>query len=178
MKMIWMMALAAGSTFAQTTTTPAAKTATAPSMQSNAKSVKTRKPGKPTAVLTIPQTAVDQGDGSFRYLDPKGVAWIYRSTPFGVSRSLESATSAAPAGQTPFGPSKGQAAAAPAVAHAEVKPGTQDDPDAKVTAVAKGDTIEFTRPTPFGITKWQKNKNALTPAEQKIWARLQPKGTE
>ena len=55
---------------------------------------------------------------------------------------------------------------------------SKDDPNEKATAVATGDNIEFSRPSPFGITKWQKNKNDLTPDEQKIWSREQAKGSQ
>jgi hypothetical protein len=168
MKTIFVMALAAGSMFAQSS--PA--TATAPAPKPAAK--KTAK--VPTAPLTIPSGAVEQADGSFRYVDKKGTPWIYRQTPFGVSRSLESTVLGANNGETPFGPAKGAAIAA--VKTSQASPKTLDDPDAKVTAVAKGDKIEFTRPTPFGVTKWEKDKNDLTPDERKIWDRLQPKGNQ
>lgn len=173
MKMILVMALAAGSIYGQST--PANTTAPEPTSAAHPKSKKTKAPTQP---LTIPKTAVDQGDGSFRYVDPKGTAWIYSQTPFGVSRALESAVSGPPTGKTPFGQSKSQAAAVAAVTAAQTSNHSSDDPDAKVTAVAKGDTIEFSRPTPFGVTKWQKKKNDLTPDEQKIWERVQPKGNQ
>jgi hypothetical protein len=173
MKIIFVMALVAGSVYGQS----AAATTTAPAATS-ATTVRSKKTKVPTAPLTIPKTAVDQGDGSFRYVDPKGTAWIYRQTPFGVSRSLESTVSAQATGKTPFGQSKSQAAAIAAVTTAQASGKDSDDINAKVTAVAQGDTIEFSRPTPFGVTKWQKNKNDLTPDEQKIWERVQPKGSQ
>jgi hypothetical protein len=173
MKTILVMALAAGSIYGQST--PASTTAPVPTSASHPRSKKTK---APTAPLTIPKTAVDLGDGSFRYVDPKGTAWIYSQTPFGVSRSLESAVSAQPTGKTPFGQSKTQTAAIAAVTSAQASTKESDDPNAKVTAIAQGDTIEFSRPTPFGVTKWQKNKNDLTPDEKKIWERVQPKGNQ
>jgi hypothetical protein len=173
MKMILVMAIAAGSVYGQST--PAGTTAPEPTSPSHPRSKKTKAPTPP---LTIPKTAVDQGDGSFRYVDPKGTAWIYSQTPFGVSRSLESAVTGQATGKTPFGQSKSQAAAVAALTAAPASNKESDDPDAKVTAVAKGDTIEFARPTPFGVTKWQKKKNDLTPGEQRIWERVQPKGNQ
>jgi hypothetical protein len=166
MRMISVVALAVGTMYAQSG--PATTSA-----QSNAKSKKTAKPAAP---VTIPASAVDQGDGSFRYVDPKGTAWIYRKTPFGISRATEASLLGHTAGETPFGTAKGQAG--PVAAPAAPKPGSADDPDSKVTAVEKGDMIEFTRPTPFGVTKWQKNKNDLNASEKKIWDRLQPKGNQ
>ena len=168
MKMILVMSVAVGSMLAQS----APSTAPPPAAKSTAKSKKPAKAATPP--LTIPKEAVDQGDGSFRYVDKKGTPWIYRQTPFGVSRSLESTVLGANPGQTPFGQSKGQAAPSVTTASANAS----EDPNEKATAVAKGDMIEFSRPTPFGITKWQKSKNDLTPDEQKIWSRVQPKGNE
>jgi hypothetical protein len=173
MKMIFVIALAAVSVYGQST--PASSSAPQPTSAAHPKSKATKAATPP---LTIPKTAVDLGDGSFRYVDPKGTAWIYSQTPFGVSRSLESAVSGQATGKTPFGQSKSQAAAIAAVTTAQASNKESDDPNAKVTAVAKGDIIEFSRPTPFGITKWQKNKNDLTPDEQKIWERVQPKGNQ
>lgn len=169
MKTVLLIALAAGSMFAQTASTSA---------NANPAPAKTKKTAKPvTAALTIPTTAVAQADGSFRYVDKKGTPWIYRQTPFGVSRSLESTVQGKTVGQTPFGPSKSQTAAVAAVT-TKASPKSVDDPDAKVTAVAKGDMIEFTRPTPFGVTKWEKKKVDLTADEQKVWSREEPKGSQ
>ena len=166
MKMVLTMALAAGATFAQSTAAPAP-------------AAKSKKTAKAAAPLTIPPTAVDQGNGSFRYVDAKGMAWLYQKTPFGISRSPETTPSGQGVGQTPFGPSKSQGGANSAVAAPTVvKTGNVDDPNAKATAVAKGDMIEFTKPSPFGVTKWQKKKTDLTSDEQKIWARMQPKGNQ
>lgn len=153
----------AGSVVAQTTAvTPVTST------------MKSKKHAKVQAVvpLTIPATAVDQGDGTFKYVDNKGAAWIYRKTPFGVSRSLETAVTAQNTGQTPFGASKSKTVSAPAAAPSSLT----EDANSKVNAVANGDKIEFSHSTPFGVTKWQKSKNDLTPDEQKIWDREQAAG--
>jgi hypothetical protein len=118
----------------------------------------------PVAPLAIPASAVKQPDGNYRYVDEKGTAWIYRNTPFGVSRATEAAVKANAA--------MAQAASATAPS-GSAKPA--QDRDEKVTAVANGDTIQFARPTPFGVTRWSKNKSDLTPDEQKIWDREQAK---
>ena len=169
MKMILVLAIAAGSIFVQGSFAQTVTSAQSPPVKKKAKVA--------SAPLVIPKTAVDQGDGSFRYVDPKGTAWIYRQTPFGLSRSLESAVGQ-PAGKTPFGQSKSQAAAIAAVTSAQASAKESDDPNAKVTAVAKGESIEFSRPSPFGVIRWQKSKNDLTADEQKILARVQPKGNQ
>jgi hypothetical protein len=118
----------------------------------------------PVAPLTIPASAVKQSDGNYRYVDAKGTAWIYRNTPFGVSRATEAAVKANAA--------MAQAGSVTASA-GSAKPA--QDRDEKVTAVANGDTIQFARPTPFGVTRWSKSKSDLTPDEQKIWDREQAK---
>jgi len=120
---------------------------------------------KPTRVapLTIPASAVKQPDGNYRYVDAKGTPWIYRNTPFGVSRATEATVKANAA--------LAEEASPPAMTGA--KPA--QDRDEKVAAVATGDTIQFARPTPFGVTRWSKNKTDLTPDEQKIWDREQAK---
>src|ERR1700722_9304870 len=68
----------------------------------------------------IPKDATPLGDGSFRYVDKDGKKWIYRNTPFGVSKSEERP--------------------APQVVQAGEDPARSED---------LGDTVRFTRPTPF-----------------------------
>lgn len=116
----------------------------------------------PVTPLTIPASAVQQPDGSYRYKDPQGTDWIYRNTPFGVSRATEASVRAM----------QGTDSEAPG---SRVQHQASQDRDEKVTAVSKGETIEFARPTPFGVTRWQKPKNSLTADEQKIWDREQAK---
>jgi hypothetical protein len=177
--MITLSAAIAGAAFAQTAQPGSSAQAGNKDTSGLAQALpKAKKAGKSAAPLTIPETAVDRGDGTFRYVDSSGTAWIYTKTPFGVSRQSEAAVIGHTGGQTPFGESKNQGVAAPVAAPAPVTPGSKDDPDAKVTAVASGDIIEFTRPTPFGATRWKKNKNDLTPQEKTIWARVQPKGNQ
>ncbi len=158
--------------FAQT-----ASTSTAPAAHPKSAKAKTRKktaaPSHAITAETIPAGAVKTPEGSYRYTDSAGKAWIYRETPFGVSRVAADARPAAANGsvQTPFGVTKTETAAP--------KPATAVKADATehITAVAKGDNIQFQKPTPFGMTSWLKNKSNLTPEEQQIWAREQAKGT-
>lgn len=91
----------------------------------------------------IPADAVPTQDGSFRYTDPQGKKWLYRNTPFGVSKVEEK-----PAEQ---------------VAPAAV--------DERTKAVESGDTIRFERPGPFGPTRWEKKKTDLDASEQAVWDR-------
>ncbi len=96
------------------------------------------------AATSIPAAAVPTEDGSFRYTDPQGKKWLYRNTPFGVSKVEEK-----PAEQ-----------AAPAAI------------DERTKAVESGDTIRFERPGPFGPTRWEKKKTDLDASEQAVWDRV------
>ena len=82
--------------------------------------------------LPIPAEAVLAADGDYHYTDPQGEKWIYRKTPFGVTR-MEDTPQLAPA----------QVAAASG---------------AFIKATEDGDTVRFERPGPFGTWKWAKKK--------------------
>lgn len=114
-----------------------------------------KKPAKktPTAKaqeITIPADAVEVDAYTYRATDAKGKVWIYRKTPFGVSRT-------------------------------EDKPVLADDPkkaeDSKdqlihaTSAVEDGDSVRFTRESPFGRTEWRKKKTDLSEIEQAVWSR-------
>jgi len=103
----------------------------------------TSAPASAPAAIAIPANAVPTEDGSFRYTDPQGKKWLYRNTPFGVSKVEEK-----PAEQ-----------AAPAAV------------DERTKAVENGDTIRFERPGPFGPTRWEKKKTELDASEQAVWDR-------
>jgi hypothetical protein len=96
---------------------------------------------------TIPPDAVPVGDGSFRYTDKAGKKWIYRNTPFGVQKAEEKAT-VQPVETVVVDPTK-----------------TED----------LGDSVRFTKPTPFGPKVWTTKKTALDSYEQGIWNRDQEK---
>ncbi len=164
MKTLCYLALSAGC-FVAVTSVPASAQTAAP--QSVAR--KTVKKGTPVAPLTIPASAVKQADGDYRYVDAKGTAWIYRNTPFGVSRATEASVQAQ---GVAVSQNAGQRVSQNQL---QSNVGPSPDRDEKVTAIANGETIQFTRPTPFGATRWTKSKSALTPDEQKIWDREQSK---
>ncbi len=112
------------------------------------KNAKANKANAPAAAATsIPADAIPTEDGSFRYTDPQGKKWLYRNTPFGVSKVEE----------------KPSEAAAPAPV------------DERTKAVESGDTIRFERPGPFGPTRWEKKKTDLDPSEQAVWDRERQK---
>jgi hypothetical protein len=153
--------------FAQTDSAPVpAKPAPAKAVSAKSKTKKASAPGTPIAVMKIPADAVKTPEGAYRYKDANGKSWIYRETPFGVSRVEDTPRTGSSVNST-------KAAAIATVSG----PRTQTDSSATVTAVAKGEMITFQKPTPFGVTSWQKRKSDLTPDEQKVWDREQAKGT-
>jgi hypothetical protein len=99
--------------------------------------------------LKIPEGARQVEPGTWAHTDAQGKRWIYRETPFGISRMEEQA----PAAASPL-------AAARAA-----------DPSAGVTAKEDGDSIHFTRPGPFGTYKWTKKKGELNEEEEAVWKR-------
>jgi hypothetical protein len=138
-------------------------------------------PIKPTPIkpATIPKDAVRNGDGSFTWTDKKGAKWLYRKTPFGVSKTSavkpETQTGSQPQPKTrevetdkgtelqrdtPFG---------------TTKTGTDAKSNPPVKAVEAGDVVRFERKTPFGISKWEKKKSELTDDERKILAQQNAK---
>lgn len=95
--------------------------------------------------MTIPKGAVKTDDG-YRVVDAKGKVWIYRETPFGITKSAYKAPE-------------------PVVAPDPAK-------ETRVSAKEAGDSVQFERTGPFGVSHWQKKKTALTPEEQAIWDRF------
>ena len=91
--------------------------------------------------LTLPAGAKKVETGTYTYTDAQGKKWIYRQTPFGLSKAEDK-----PAPES---------AAAPA--------------GIVTTATEDGDTIRFERPGPFGVYRWQKKKTDLTDDEKAAW---------
>lgn len=92
--------------------------------------------------VEVPAGAVKAADGSFHYSDGQGKKWIYRQTPFGMSRAEDR----------------------PVEARAvEVPPGMKATDD--------GDAVRFERPGPFGTYRWQRKKTELNDMEQAVWDR-------
>src|ERR1035438_4045060 len=90
--------------------------------------------------MPIPGAAVLGADGDYHYADPQGKKWIYRKTPFGVTRMED----------TP----ERSAAKAAAVSGAGIK------------ATEDGDMVRFERLGPFGLWKWEKKKSELDETEK------------
>jgi len=119
---------------AQPTTPPPAKT--------------TKPAAKPTksapTPMTVPANAVQVSPGLYRWTDKDGKGWMYRKTPFGVSRWEEDSEDT-----------------------------KQKAIVQQTTAVEQGDSVRFERVSPFGKQSWVKKKTELDETEQKIWARQQ-----
>lgn len=101
--------------------------------------------------ITIPAGAVEVEPYTYRFTDAQGKKWIYRKTPFGISRAEDKAV------EDPkvVDPKKEESARLI---------------DA-TTAVEAGDTIRFERPGPFGVTKWERKKTELNEVEHAVWDR-------
>lgn len=127
-----------------TTKTPTKAPAKAPAKgKTTAKAVVKKAPVK-AEPITIPKDAKEIESGTYRWVDPKGVAWIYSQTPFGIMRGPESKERM-----------------------------TETIPtDWEATEV--GDSITFSRPWPFGGSKkWTVKKTDLTDMEMAVWQRIQ-----
>ena len=105
---------------------------------------KSKAPAKKTAKtaapqpLTIPKDATANPDGTYSWTDAQSHKWLYVKTPFGITRT--------------------EVTQAPAEAN----------PLAGVTAFDAGDKVRFERASPFGVTKWEKNKTDLTDEERAL----------
>jgi len=114
------------------------KTAPAPSKAASKKApAKVNDASKP---LAIPEGAVADATGDYHYTDPEGKKWIYRKTPFGVSRLEDTPENAAPKAEAASG--------------------------AGIVAFDQGDTVRFERKGPFGMWKWEKKKSELDESEK------------
>ena len=115
---------------------------------------KKARPNPPAAVgttirrTTVPAGAEKLGPETWRYKDPSGKTWIYRRTPFGVTRSEEDEKAA---------------------------PETAAGPASQIIAVEDGDSVRFVRRTPFGERKWSRKKTELDEMERAAWERAQKK---
>jgi len=101
-------------------------------------------PAAGTAPLAIPAGAVTVESNLYRHTDAQGKTWIYRRTPFGITRA-EAQTVTPP--------------------RAEAWDNTKAWDD--------GDAVRFERPGPFGVYRWRTKKSELDAAEQAFWARQQ-----
>jgi hypothetical protein len=113
----------------------------------NRRKIDTSKPTKVKAV-TIPPDAVQIDSNNYRYTDPAGKKWIYSKTPFGIARVEDKGVE---------DPKKAQEEMAHQIESTK--------------AVEDGDSIRFERPSPFGISRWQRKKGELNEVERAVWDR-------
>lgn len=156
MKTIALILIAATLGFAQSQPDASAKstaarrtTQTAAQPAQNTKA-KTPQPQKPKAAskaeapaTTIPQGATQVEPNLYRFTDSAGKTWLYRQTPFGLSK-WEDTPAAAPQ-----------------------QPVAQNE---QVAVVDLGDSVRFEKKTPFGATQWVRKKTELTDDEKALVA--------
>ena len=107
-----------------------------------AKKTVARKKAAPPAEVTIPAGATMVEPGTYKFTDAQGRKWIYRNTPFGISRAEDKPIETAPATAGPV-----------------------------TTAIEDGDTVRFERAGPFGPYRWQKKKSEMDADERAAWER-------
>ena len=96
--------------------------------------------------ITIPAKAVKTEDGSYRYTDAQGKKWIYRQSPWGVSKVEDKPATAADRA-------------------------AEQQRIAQIKATEDGEVIRFERPGPFGTYKWSRKKTELDETERAAWER-------
>ena len=117
-----------------------------PGSHAAASQSKKAQPRKAPVLPAVPAGAVEVSPGLYRWRDKEGNSWMYRRTPFGVSRWAEDSEDT-----------------------------KQEAVINLTTAVDQGDAVRFERATPFGKRAWVRKKTELDELEQKIWARQQEK---
>ena len=140
---------------------PAALMAQTATRAKDSKAAPKAKPATAAAAsgsISIPADAVEIAPQVYRYKDDKGKTWIYRRTPFGISK-LEDRSAEMPA-----------ADAGPAPMPTENR--------IKVRAIDKGDTVRFEQQTPMGIRAWEKKKDDLTVAEKVLLDNSKPEAAK
>ena len=105
-----------------------------------AASKSTAKANDASKPMAIPADAVQDSTGDYRYTDPQGKKWLYRKTPFGVTRLEATAENASPKADAASG--------------------------GGITAFDDGDKVRFERKGPFGVWKWEKKKSELDESEK------------
>ena len=90
------------------------------------------------AETTIPAGAREVEPYTYTYTDAQGTQWMYRQTPFGVTKWQKS----------------------------DVPPPSMAQQPNPVTTRDLGDEIRFERTTPFGHYVWTKKKSELTRDEK------------
>jgi hypothetical protein len=130
---------------AQPTKAPAKKGATKAAPKTATKTVAKAAP-KQKAETEVPAGSTLVSPGTYRWVDPKGVAWIYQKTPFGLMKAPEGDLRADPI-----------------------------PTDWKITDEGDALTFEKPYPF-GGTQKWTRKKAELTEMEQAVWKQSQSAG--
>lgn len=106
------------------------------------------KPGIATATKEarpggLPKDATEVEPGLWKHTDAAGKTWMFRRTPFGVSKYPASA--------------------------ADEDAANDEKEAAMIKAIDAGDSVKFERKMPFGVTKWTRKKSELKGAEAIAW---------
>jgi hypothetical protein len=96
------------------------------------------------ALPTVPKEAEEVGANLYRYTDAQGKHWMYRQTPFGVSKWEEKP--------------------------GDLQQQQPSPPSAGLSMTDLGDSVQFQRLTPFGPQKWIRKKSELTEEEKASFA--------
>jgi hypothetical protein len=125
--------------------------------------------GEKPKQIQVPKDAEQVSPGVFRHTDKSGKVWIYRNTPFGLSKFEDTAPEEKPA--TPAGKAGSAGGDAQKTPFGEVR--NQKSPAAAPTAgsgiskaIDDGDTVRFERSSPFGVYRWTRKKSELTADEK------------
>jgi len=102
----------------------------------------------------VPADATDLSPGVWRWQDKEGKVWIYQATPSGLMKTVQ--------GSTPFAK--------------EAAPEPEDKALALISVKEEGGKLKFSKPGPFGLYTWTKDKNDLNKDEQAVWQRHQKSG--
>ncbi len=137
-----VLGIAQSQSSTSTAATPTAKVAT-PAAKAAAKTT-SNVPDKKPQPPSIPAGAVQVEPYLYRYTDSSsGKTWMYRQTPFGVSRWEEGSIPA---------------------------PQPSADKGEPVVVTDLGDSVRFQRKTPFGFGTWVRKKTELTDEEKALLA--------
>jgi hypothetical protein len=96
------------------------------------------------ALPSVPKDAKEVGPNLYRYTDAQGKSWMYRKTPFGVSKWEEKP--------------------------GEQEPRAESPASAGLSMTDLGDSVQFQRLTPFGPQKWTRKKSEMTDDEKAAFA--------
>jgi hypothetical protein len=97
-------------------------------------------PAIPIHNLQIPKDAVKNSDGTYDWTDKGGQKWKFAYTPFGLVKNPIDAPATHPA-----------------------------PPDTTTRVIDKGDTVRFERPSPFGVSGYDKKKSELNDDERRLY---------